>query len=262
MNKQAILQLNKVNKLFYQQIGSDFDDTRKQPWHGWDHIIPHIQKKIIEKKQVHILDIGCGNGRFLKFIVSKWKNSNIFYHGIDNNQFLLNKAKNVVPTVINTSSKKPSIKTQFTHQDIVTSLLHSKKSFLEEKSYDVIVAFGVFHHIPGFRTRHQLMKYLADSAKETAIICVSFWQFNKSKRLLKKQASPILVNIKAEDLEKNDYILDWNRATFGYRYCHLSDKDEIKKIIKNTQTTILFEFDDDGKTKNLNHYLVLEKATQ
>ena len=48
----------KLNKDFYESNASGFSVTRQTAWPGWLQILPFV------KQNDHILDLGCGNGRF------------------------------------------------------------------------------------------------------------------------------------------------------------------------------------------------------
>src|SRR5579859_6490384 len=91
MTSQTIRRLNRLNQQFYGQVAADFSQTREQPWSGWQQLIPLLQ----QKKPHSILDLGCGNGRFGEFLQKHL--SDFRYHGIDNNENLLQIAKSHLP---------------------------------------------------------------------------------------------------------------------------------------------------------------------
>ena len=68
-----------------------------------------------------------------------------------------------------------------------------------------------------------------------------------------------MVGLEKKDLEKNDYILDWRRGIFAYRYCHLTDEKEVEKILTKADLEIIAEIAADGKSQNLNHYYICKK---
>ena len=75
MRRKTAKDILKNVKKTYSTIAEDFSGTRKMDWAEFELILPYISDG--DK----VADIGCGNGRFYKFINSKKK---IKYIGIDN----------------------------------------------------------------------------------------------------------------------------------------------------------------------------------
>lgn len=71
---QRTEQILYLNKKFYQSVAKDFSISRQKDWNGWDRAVQiaknHL-KEPLRKKGPKILDLGCGNGRFLKFMIKK-----------------------------------------------------------------------------------------------------------------------------------------------------------------------------------------------
>ena len=68
--------INKINELnykFYKINAQSFSNTRSKAWQGWDKLLPLILQ--FKSKSLKILDLGCGNGRFIKFLCDKKINS-------------------------------------------------------------------------------------------------------------------------------------------------------------------------------------------
>lgn len=91
MQPSLIAQLNQLNLDFYQTTATAFDDSRQQPWAGWQTLLPLV--KSYEKPV--IWDLGCGNGRFGVWL--KQNQVNHHYFGWDTNQALLDKAQQALP---------------------------------------------------------------------------------------------------------------------------------------------------------------------
>src|SRR5690348_16330448 len=108
MTKDTIQLLNKVNQDFYNSISESFDNSRQYYWEGWNILWDFIIHNNISIES--ILDLGCGNARFLKFLESRIYalchsgsvnsidilNNKFRYIGMDNNQYLLNKAQSII----------------------------------------------------------------------------------------------------------------------------------------------------------------------
>jgi tRNA (uracil-5-)-methyltransferase TRM9 len=252
MNIKAIKQLNKLNLDFYQTVAQEFSDSRNYYWHAWDDLLLIIKSLGINHQPLKVLDIGCGNGRFAKFLSEKLE-KNCEYIGIDNSSKLLNIAKEN-----SKNYKNPNNTYKFIKQDIITGLLKNKK--ITNQQFDLIIIFGVMHHIPSFDLRKKLFKQLESNLiSNNSYLISSFWQFTKSPRFQKKNHDPSSVNINPNNLEKNDYIIDWLRGKKAFRYFHFTDKNEVKKLVENTDLKISKQFFADGGVGKLNLYTVLQK---
>ncbi len=247
MDENTILKLNKINNDFYSTVATDFDDSRQYFWDGWYKLITYTK----HFNQLKSADIGCGNGRFFEFLIKNIPKEEFSYLGIDNNEDLLKFAKN-------NFQKNNFVNYQLKKIDIVESLL-SKKDFLNEDQklqkndgFNLIVSFGVMHHIPSYKLRLQLISYLKSKISDNGYIILSLWQFIEFERFRKK-----VVNY--DNLEENDYILDWNRGKKALRYCHLIDEVEQNNLIFDSKLKLVERFRADGKEGNVNTYLVLKK---
>ncbi len=204
---------------------------------------------------ISILDLGCGNGRFLSFLDTSVDKSAINYTGVDNNQALLSKAGD--------SSTAEHTKTTLYQLDIINSLQKNElitaiESISNTKKYDVVVSLGFLHHIPSKALRTKFIEVLYQVTQPEGIVVLAFWQPMKSDRMRAKRVDPSKVSIKTADLEPGDTILDWKRGAIAYRYCHHFSDQEIEEYFFDTNWQILTSFAADGKEK-LNKYVVLQK---
>ena len=223
MLNQEIIEINQLNKEFYSKHNESFDKSRKDNfWEGFGNV-----KKYLKDGQ-RILDLGCGNARFLEFLIQN--NAKFDYFGVDNSSEFINKNIQNYP------------KYKFTELDIVSNL-----DAITNK-YDLVTVFGVTHHIPSSEYRKEWFHKLGEILDSEAILVLSFWQFK-----IEKADQDFKTNF--YQVEKNDYFLGWKGDFSTHRYCHIFDYDEImeiKKILSNF--TVLEEFSLDD-----NKYLVLKK---
>lgn len=259
MRKELIRKLNRLNQNFYQQVSQDFSETRNFSWQGWHKIL----KFLPNKKKLKVLDIACGNGRLVDFL-NKELDDNFNYLGLDNSQALLQIARNKYR------------KDKFANFDVIADYLLNKKITLPSaKKFDLIVAFGLTHHLPSFKLKQAFLTALSNNLSKDGIIFISNWQFAKEQTRFKKNAlnlQKIIQNTKINILEKlkliylllslrkNDYLLDWRRgkqANKIFRYCHYITKQEMTKLAKKSRLKIIDSFFADGKSKILNQYFVL-----
>lgn len=204
-----VKQIVKLNNQFYQSVSKDFSKSRQKPWVGWGRAVNKIEeyfdfKKNNSKKTLRILDVGCGNGRFFSYINDKL--SYISYTGLDINNDLLEDAKNNCA-----SNKRASAK--YLKKDVIKDIDKIKGS------YDVVVGFGITHHIPDkdFRIKWfdsiiNLTNKKPNKEKfEKSVVVLSFWDFGE---------------------KPGDYLLSWDNKIDTPRYCHKYSDSEIKGIEK------------------------------
>lgn len=248
MESKTITELNKINKDFYKTVFNDFDNSRNYFWAGWEKLLPFI--KAINKPVLKVLDVGCGNGRFGEFLI---KNSlKVEYTGLDNSAELLESAKTRL-----TTSPENTNSFHFHELDIVND---PDISILKDEQYDLVVSFGVFHHIPSFELRLQVVKKLQSILSEEGILAISLWQFTKSENLMNRAVPKSELNTHVNDpsqLESGDYLLDWKRGEMAVRYCHEVDEVEMKKLFDNANSREVHSYHADGKNGDLNLYGVL-----
>ena len=243
MDITTIKKLNKINLDFYNTVATDFDDTRQYFWQGWDKLISHCE----HFSKLKLLDLGCGNGRFYQFVENTFPKKIINYLGIDSNEELLKFAKEKFSNRAGDSNDFKLKKI-----DVISSLIE-QKDFIKSDNYNLVVSFGVFHHIPSYELRIKLLNYLKSKTSSDGVIIISLWQFMEFDRFRKKITDSDL------KLEKNDFILDWKRGERAYRYCHFIDEDEQNRLITESNLELVKRFKSDGKEKEVNTYLVLKK---
>lgn len=271
MQKHTIKKINELNQKFYQIVANDFSDSRQYFWQGW-HKIPLFLKKNIEKrKKITVLDLGCGNGRFAQFL--KENNFNFNYIGLDNSAKLL--------TIAQESTKKEGINAELIEFDPIDNYLKNQAiNWPFSIKFDLIVVFGLSHHLPSAQLRLDFFQSLNKILNNDGLIVVSNWQFATDDRFQKNILSwqkiqktskiNILQKIKLkkilDNLEKNDYLLDWRKTTRYssknslIRYCHFLNEKTSQDLFKKAGFQILDQFFADGKSQQLNQYFVLKKA--
>lgn len=249
MKTKTIQQLNRVNQQFYLAVADEFDRSRNSFWQGWESLIPHISTST--SNSLSVLDVGCGNGRFGQFLVQQLPDLTIKYTGLDNSTALLKSAE--------IKLQATTLQPELIELDLIEHLL-SKQILLEKQSFDLVVAFGVFHHVPAFDLRSKLLQQLANLVSPNGILCIGFWQFLDSVKLHERLVEPKTLGLDSAEFEENDYILDWRAGEKpAHRYCHYINNQEEIALLKQTQLKVIDEFFADGATNNLNHYLVLKK---
>ncbi|MFC1755963.1 class I SAM-dependent methyltransferase [Patescibacteria group bacterium] len=232
MEESKIRETLALNYDFYKKHGEEFSKTRQSPWNGWNKCLETINTHT-EKEQLSVLDIACGNGRFYKFLTDN-SNHIINYLGIDNNDFMM------VEAVLKYELA------EFKNIDVLFDL-----NMIENK-YDLVVAFGLTHHIPGKEFRLKWFESLPKLLNTNGILLLTFWNLSEDERFKKAE--------EANDLEENDYYYGWDDSE-DRRYVHIYPHEElenIKDILNKQNIKLIDEYYSDGKTGNLNKYLIFQ----
>lgn len=219
MGNFTINAIKALNEDFYNKVSNDFNRTRQKEWEGWKRIVKLIKKY----KQPSILDVGCGNGRFLDFLLQS-KIDFKSYCGIDSSEKLLKIAR----------SKYDAQNITLKKQDILEKLDINGK-------FDVIVMFGLLHHIPSKELRYKLINQLLDLTNNGGFLAVSVWSFMDSSEygskiksnneVIEYLSNKLRFKISKLDFEENDFVLGWGDPNRAYRYCHYFDNAELAEML-------------------------------
>lgn len=263
MNRQTFNKILQINKDFYECVAEEFDTSRQYAWKGWEQVLKEINAYITETglESIRVLDLGCGNGRFYKFLTENLE-IKIEYVGIDNNEALLEKARDIKVRIRD--------RVDFIFGDVLTSLnevLNGLDETYNYNSFDLVVAFGITHHIPDVEFRKEWATKVLDLSCYMTVL--TFWNPTDTKqfRPLAKGEIAKILKINPSELDDSDYFLIWgndnyttntNRNTCEedcIRYVHIWKENEINEINKNSKL-----FYADGKGNNLNIYQISLKS--
>jgi tRNA (uracil-5-)-methyltransferase TRM9 len=263
MNPQTIAALNRINRRFYQHHGEDFSRTRRAAWPGWDRVLATLgvrETAAVSSHRLSILDVGCGNGRFLRFLDSRIRGGMV-YLGVDSSLTLLDEARKA-------AAVQPGNESTLVMSDLTDEWA---LGCLRLEQFDLAVAFGLLHHMPGFRTRHRLLIDLTKLLKPGGLLAVSFWQLGEQQRFLRRAiawddynrmaAEPVDV----AEIEGGDLLLGWgNLVSEPYaepgavvRYCHFTDPQEAEALLAGLSLDPVTRYfaDGEGGSQNLYHLL-------
>jgi len=289
MNITTIKFLHELNNRFYQEQGASFAQTRGAPWHGWKRCLEILDETAAfsNKKSLSVLDFACGNMRFKTFMEQQLPDVTIDYFGLDNSDEMASKE-----IAASNYQSLDILNCLLAESD---QLLHTR---IQAPNCKLSVSFGFMHHIPGQQLRKKVLDLMIEKTLTDGHIIVSFWQFLKSPQLAAKAEqthAQALSDIQTKDradmgarssadldftpklleygtpaspspltnlyLEQGDYFLGWQNVEGAYRYCHSFSETEIDELITSVadKTQLIARFEADGRTQNLNSYIVLKR---
>ncbi len=246
MDDATIRRLNRINQDFYRTTAEEFDQTRGAPWPGWERLLPHV-RALAPGRALSVLDVGCGNGRFGVFLAGKLARSgtrpapSLRYHGLDFDPALLEKARQAL-------SGLPQVEPRLERRDIVEHPPDSGR-------YDLVVLFGLLHHVPGFRRRAALLRALAGRLAPGGVLAFACWRFYEYARF-RARVVPWPEDL-AGRVESGDYLLDWRRGARALRYCHYVDDAEHAALVAATGLPEVETYRADGRSGDANRYSIL-----
>lgn len=239
---------------FYRVHAQSFSATRQNAWPGWKTVLTHVQQAY-GKTPLTVFDLACGNFRFEHFLAAERAHVESVW-AVDNCADLL------------ACPKPHQFPIEVVNTDIIRQLANDTFSFLLPPTIPTLtVCFAFMHHIPTVALRIRLLEELLDCTALGGICAISFWQFQNDERLLEKArlATPQAeekLSVSLSDSE--DAFLGWQESDVAFRFCHAFTPQEVSEfatLATQKGARVLAEFSADGKSNNLNRYLVLQKET-
>lgn len=264
MNTETAQMLNDITAAFYRKQAESFSATRQSPWDGWVRCLDAAREGFsaadLSDRETAVLDLACGNLRFESFLESADPDRAYVFHAVDDCDELADEA------LSDESAPKGGMRNPVRYQslDVIRILLAGGdlRSAIEAPTCDLVVSFGFMHHIPLASCREEVLSALVDRTRSGGTVAVSFWQFLNNEALAAKAYETherAMAELGLPPLETGDFLLGWKNTPGAYRYCHNFDDSEIDRLIASVadRATVADRFLSDGRSGNLNAYLVL-----
>ncbi len=231
MDLDLVRELVALNATFYRDFAEDFSESRARYEAGYSRLLDFIPAG-----KAVVLDVGCGNGRFGRFL----QENDVLgqYTGVDYSPFFLNQVAESGQQV-------------FQRDLSLSGCLDGLGRF------DLIACLATLQHIPGRANRQRLLKEMTDHLALGGRIIVSNWQFLPNPRQRRKILSWESAGIDPSRLEPNDYLLSWGRGGMGRRYVAYLDSDAMNEAAALAGLRIVEQFRADGREGDLNLYTIL-----
>jgi len=157
---------------------------------------------------------------------------------LDSNSFLLNKAHEKFP------------ESYF----ITADILDYNYELLQQK-FDLVVLFGVMHHIPGCENRVKLLSSLKKLLSPQGLLIFSTWDFLEYFSLKERIQSWAALDLENQ-VEKGDYLLNWEKGSQALRYCHHFTDKEVTGLCLESSLKILKTYTSSTSGDRYNKYFI------
>lgn len=188
----------------YDQFATTFSKSRhNHPWPELDSIIDDIKKQWYR----NILDIGCGNGRFLEEGKNRWYTSE-GYLGLDSSSGMIEEAKRLHPWY------------QFEVGDM--RVIHHLPFTIH--SFDSILFLASFHHLESREARLQVLQNTKNLLAKEGHIYLTNWNLWDQPRY--------------ESVHRGDGDYDIKIGAYS-RYYHGFTLDELAWLFRESEYRII-----------------------
>lgn len=211
-----------------------------------------------------VLDLGCGNLRFERFLCDALPEAPFVFHAVDACDELAALAEHALP------ADRAHVLYQGFDACAALAEGRSLAGALEvaDRSCDLAVAFGFMHHVPLAVWRAEVLRALVRKVRPGGFVAASFWRFMESPKLARKavretaRAASELPGA-LPHLCEGDHLLGWQGKPGAFRYCHHFSDDEIDALVRSVAPAAnpIAAFRADGAPGNLNSYVVLRVET-
>jgi SAM-dependent methyltransferase len=238
VNQTTISKLLDLNHQFYQTLAHQFSATRQRLQPGVARLLASLPPG------ADILELGCGNGELARALARGGHRG--IYTGLDFSAELLSEARHNLPN---------SFKATFHQVDLGSP---NWDEALPLPRYAVILAFALLHHLPGVQLRREVLRTVSRRLVSAGRFIHSEWQFLNSPRLRQRLQPWGRIDLAEEEVEAEDYLLDWRQGGYGLRYVHHFSLEELETLAHETGFAILETFLSDGAGGKLGLYQVWE----
>ena len=238
MQADIAQRLLSLNHQFYTEFGESFSATRGRIQPGVRRILD-----LLDGDEM-ILDLGCGNGELARTLARDGHRG--AYLGLDFSLPLLSAAESV----------PEGFDAEFREVDLTKLSVFSDQL---SANWALITSFATLHHIPSRELRLGILQTVHALLPPGGRFIHSNWQFLNSARLRLRLREWREAGLTENDVDENDYLLDWRSGGTGLRYVHHFNEDELADLAESSGFRVIQTFYSDGKEGNLAVYQVWQR---
>lgn len=234
MNSSTAQKIIELNRDFYTRFGAEFSSTRQRLQPGVKRILDSL------RGDESILDIGCGNGELARELTRRDHHGS--YLGVD-----------FSPPLLSAAAHSHSFPVKFMQADLSSNTW--ARDF-ELSTFNRVFAFAVLHHIPSVEMRLNILRTVCSLLKEDGEFILSNWQFLNSEKLKARIQTWDRANLYVNEVDEDDYLLDWRSGGNGLRYAHHFSGGELSALAEQVGLRVSASFLSDGASGNLGLYQI------
>lgn len=230
MDKELAKELLEKTRRDYDLIAEEFSRTRRNFWSELFAVL-----KDYTKDGDKVLDVGCGNGRFLDLLGQK----KIDYLGIDNSEEQIREARKKYPD----------------KNFLVADALNLP---FPDDSFDKVFLIAVLHHIPSRNLRIKVLVELQRVLRPGGHLLLTVWRPPLAEALRPIFKYSFLKLIGRSKMDFLDVLIPWGSRV--ERYYHFFKKSEIMELASRAGfKTLKSEIVRNQTGKRSNLYLIAQK---
>ena len=204
-----MMNYKKVNEETYDLISKSWDSKRGYVW----KVVCEFLDGFLDKKDLRLLDLGCGNGRHLVYAQKiGFSDFNLVGCDFSQNQLSVTKEKGF------------------------EAVLADLKSLpFESNSFDIVICIASFHHLLDREEQLKALSEMRRVVKSNGVILLSNWF--PEKDFLDKQIEKGKFNFIDEDKQKVRVTYTRDGKKFD-RYYYLFGEDELKSLCESVNLKV------------------------
>jgi SAM-dependent methyltransferase len=237
-----------LNQAFYAEQAENFAEARPRLAPGAQRVLARLtagqEPGVLAERRA--LEVGCGDGKAGRAL----RRAGVgMYLGVDSSEAMLARARRY--------SESDDTGLWWVAADLGEP---GWAKVLPAEPFDWVLAFGVFHHLPGAALRARVMGDLAARLTPGGLLAMSNWQLTRSARLRGRVRPWAEAGLDEADVEPGDFLMSWERkGTKGLRYVHVLDEAEARALAAGAGLKVAEVFQADGVSGELADYVVMGK---
>ncbi len=209
MRREEAQKIAEETRKTYDRVAGDFSASRATFWGELAFLAEHIAH------DDHVLDIGCGNGRFFPLVHERHAQ----YTGIDYSERLIAEAERLHPEgkfILGDGTALP----------------------FPDNSFDIAYSFATIHHVPGKELRAQFAREAARVLHPGGTFILSAWELWTPRHFNALLSTALKSVLGKTALDVGDLML-----TFGKnkepRYLHAFTQGELSTLLTKNGFSVL-----------------------